>query len=589
MARHMPFSSWRLIGRFVTTRPALTIGALTTIMICAIAEIAFPRLLQNGIDAALGETTGWTVKSASLAMLVVIFVIVIGHVAALIFEAHMVSASSFDLRRRIYSHVQRLPLLSLARHRSGSLAYRTTSDVATLETSIRELFGDFNFDLLVGAGALVAMLATDWHLTLLVVCVMLTATGIGSHLGKRIPTFKRASQILGARLAGVMQESVSAAVTLRAFGAETRSISRLDTVGRKLQGLELRNGLLHALVTPLWHFAEALSIVIVLWYGGSQVAAGHMTVGTLVAFLAYLELLGGPINRFGEYYFQLQSCQGVAAHILTLLEEAPEDQGGSARPQPDGKIVVENLSFRYPGADRPVMQDISFAIEAGEHVAIIGRNGAGKSTLFDLLMRFYLPQTGRIVSGGTDLTAWDPTAWRASVGLMLQETMLLHGTLADNVSIAYPNATREELRTALENAGAASLLARLPEGLETVVGERGQGLSGGERQLIGLARLALRNPAIVLLDEPTAHLDGAALQTVVTAISNFAKGRTMLLITHNPEILRLVGRSIVLEEGRIVAEGNHDTLMASSPSYRRLIGEPLLAQDIEPVAPGGKR
>jgi ABC-type multidrug transport system fused ATPase/permease subunit len=247
---------------------------------------------------------------------------------------------------------------------------------------------------------------------------------------------------------------------------------------------------------------------------------------------------------------------------------------GLERPEGDKwEITVEHVSFCYPGSTREVLRDISFSTKPGECVAIVGRNGAGKSTLIELLLRFYDPRAGRIVVGGVDLRQWDLEAWRRAMGVMTQDVFLFHSTIADNIAYGRLGATREEIERATQESGADRVIRRLPHGFETVVGDRGMKLSGGERQLIALARLFLRNPLVLLLDEPTSHLDGEALEAVGSALERLMAGRTAFLVAHRPETVRLAPRILLLDGGCLVADGTHETLLDTNPLYRTLLVE----------------
>ena len=570
--------SWRqLIWRFITDRRGLALAALATVLVSVLAEIAFPYLLQQGVDAAIGEPGARSLDAVALAMLVVVLVIVLGHAAAILIEAWLFSGAAFELRRMLYAHFQNLPLAFLSRQRTGALTHRGTSDVSALETGVTELFSGLLFDTLVGIGVMMAMMLTAPRLSLLVVVVMVLATLLSERAARPMPTFQRMSQMLAARLAGRLQETLGATRTVRAFGAEAREVARLDTINRRILQAERQSGLRRAMVSPLWHFAEALGLIATLWYGGHLVAAGSISIGSLVGFMAYMELLATPMNRAGDYYAQFQACRGIAQRIVTLLGGVPAPPPSGTRRGVGASIALSHVAFHYPGSERGVLRDVSFEVAAGECVVLLGRNGAGKSTLFDLLLRFYPPESGSIVAGGVDLAEWDTTAWRATLGLMAQETMLFQGTLGENVAYGQSAADRMAVVRALEAAGAARLLARLPHGLDTPIGERGAGLSGGERQLIGLARLFLRDPRIVLLDEPTSALDGEALRTVLAALDRLARGRTVLLITHHPELLALADRVVLLDAGRVVASGKPEELAQTTPLYRSLAGEETVA------------
>jgi ABC-type multidrug transport system fused ATPase/permease subunit len=219
------------------------------------------------------------------------------------------------------------------------------------------------------------------------------------------------------------------------------------------------------------------------------------------------------------------------------------------------------------------LRDISFSTKPGECIAIVGRNGAGKSTLIELLLRFYDPRAGRIVVGGVDLRQWDLEAWRRAMGVMTQDVFLFHSTIADNIAYGRLGATREEIERATQESGADRVIRRLPHGFETVVGDRGMKLSGGERQLIALARLFLRNPLVLLLDEPTSHLDGEALEAVGSALERLMAGRTAFLVAHRPETVRLAPRILLLDGGCLIADGTHETLLDTNPLYRTLLVE----------------
>jgi ABC-type multidrug transport system fused ATPase/permease subunit len=533
-----------LIWRFVTARRRALAGVVVLTVLSGAAEILLPWLMQLGVDTALAAPTGWTLDQIGLAMLATIIAIVAGHMASLWCETLLFTGAAFDLRRRLYILLERLPLATIGRFRTGSLAYRASNDVATLEALIIEISSEALFDAVVAAGAVIAMFSIDPALTGLVVAVMIVAATVSARFTAPLPVYRRASQMLGARLAGQLQESLSASRTVRAFGAEAQEIARLDATNIQIRGMDLRGGMLRAWVTPLWHFAEALGILAVIWYGGGLVGAGQLSIGTLVGFLAFQQLLAGPLNRMGGYVYALQSCRGLAGRLATLAALQPE-RPGPVPAAPDGGIHFDDVRFCHPDGGRLVLDGVSLHIAPGERVALLGANGAGKSTIFDLAMGLRHPDSGEVRVGGP----------AALAGLMPQETVLLRGTLAENLAVARPGATKAEMIDILGQIGGAGLLAGLPKGLETPVGERGLGLSGGERQLVGLARLMLRNPAILLLDEPAAQLDQAVLGTALAALARFSAGKTVLLVTHAPEMLALADRAILLRDGRVAATG----------------------------------
>lgn len=540
-----PPSGIGLIWRAVSKRRLVLGGFVLLTVLAGLAETGMPWLMQIGVDTALGASTGWTLNQAGLAMIGVILAIVAGHMLTLWLETLLFAGVSFSLRERIYTLAQRMPLARLARHRSGALAYRATSDIASLEVQITDIASEAFFDAVVAAASIVAMLTIDLRLTGIVVLVMGIAGAISTHFTKALPVYKRAGQMLMARLSGQIQESISAARTVRVFHAEQREIARLDDTNRRLRGFDLRGGAVRALVTPLWHFAEALGILAVIWYGGRLVQTGSLSIGTLVGFLAYQQLLAGPINRAGGYIYSFQSCRGLMRRVVELAGQNIE---AVLPPQPahQGGIEVCEVSLSYPDSGRTILNGLNFSIRDGERVALLGRNGAGKSTVHDLLSGLIQPDSGSVKIG-----------WRGAVmGVLPQETLLLRGTLADNLALATPLASLAEMANIIEQLGGAPLLSRLPRGLKTDVGERGLSFSGGERQLIGLARVLLRDPDILLLDEPTAHLDPAVSKIVIEMLARFTNNRTLLITTHSADLLALVQRGLLLDAGRIVSEGD---------------------------------
>ena len=565
----------RFFWRYVTHRKDLGLALLGCASVVAGAELAIPWLLREAIDTALGEIHDTSLNVLGLWMVGVIVVLYLAHVALLRVETRMLYEASYDLRRRLYTHIHNQALAFFQRHRTGELMHRVTADVTLFEDNAVELFSDLPFELLTVGGVLTMMALTDWRLMGLVVLFLLAASAVTGYLGRPLPTLRKSIQGIGAHLSGRLQETLAGIRTVQAFKNESHELARLDEANRGIFQTEVQQGKLEAYLTPLFELMELLGVVLVVWYGSHLMASKQITAGGLVAFMAYMEILAGPVSRAGNFYRFFQTCRAVGERLQNLLDDheiLPSSSGLHTWAE-GGDITVEDVSFQYPGSTRQVLREVSFTIQEGETVAVVGRNGAGKSTLMDLLLRFYDPTAGRITVGGVDLQAWDLETWRGAVGTMMQDVFLFQATIAENIAYGRLNASYEELVQAARESGVEQLVQRFPQGLETVVGERGAKLSGGERQLIALARLFLRKPRLLLLDEPTSHLDGEALHQVGAALQRLMVGRTTLLIAHRPETVQLADRILLIDQGRLLADGTHESLLATSALYRKLLAE----------------
>lgn len=568
-------SAARLFLGYVGSRKGLILALLGCAGVVAGAELAIPWLLQRAVDTALGDGPGPHLDRVGLQMLGVIGVLYAAHVALLRIEARTLAEASFRLRRRLYTHFHRQSLAFFHRHKVGELLHRATNDVTVFGDHAVELFSDLPFDLLTVAGVLTLMFWLDVRLTLLMLG-FLSAGGIVSwRVGRPLPTIRRSVQSIGARLAARLQEGLAGARTVKAFGNERQEIELLDKENRALRSLELSGGRLEAFIVPVFDLMEILGVVLVVWYGGHLILAKRITPGGLVAFIAYMEILAGPVSRASRFYRHIQGCRAVGGRLAEILEDRDELPAGRGLRLDRGALGIrfERVSFRYPGAGRDALKEVSFDVEPGRSVAVVGRNGAGKSTLMDLILRMQDPTAGRVLVAGVDLRDWDVEHWRAVVGVMPQEVFLFHATVAENIGYGRPGADRRAIEEAASAAGLDVLLHRLPAGLDTVVGDRGARLSGGERQRLALARLFLRDPTVLVLDEPTAHLDGETLDIVGEALRGLMKGRTTFIVAHRVATVALADRVLLLDQGRLVADGPPADLEATQPLYRALLHE----------------
>jgi ATP-binding cassette, subfamily B, bacterial MsbA len=570
----------RFLWRYLSYRKDLLVALIACAVVMAVAELSIPWLIKQAIDAVLEETASIDLNSWLVTTLGVLVALYLAHALLLRIAAHMILQCAYNFRGRLFAHIHSQALPFFQRHRTGELTHRVTSDAKIFETEVAQLVGDVPGELVVVAGVTTMMVVLHAGLALAVIAFMVVAAAVTSYLGQPLPSIRKSAQRVTARLAARFQETLAGVRTVQGFKNERYELSRLDEENRRIRDLELKEGKVYAFMEPLGDMIELLGLVLLVWYGGYLIVNDTITAGTLVAFIAYMEILARPLGRAEAYYRSVQSSRAVGERLQELLDDHEvlpahgqrlagargSAAGGGAAPS----IDVERVSFRYAGGERDVLRDVSFTVKPGEVVAVAGRNGAGKSTLMDLLLRLYDPTSGRILADGVDLREWNLEDWRRSAGIMTQDVFLFHGTIRENIAYGRPAATKAEIEQAVRDSGIDRILRRFPKGLETVVGERGTQLSGGERQSIALARLFLRKPKLLILDEPTSHLDGEALQLVRAALRPLMDGCTTFVVTHNPETIRLADRVLFLENGELAGDSTHEALHGESASYRAL-------------------
>lgn len=565
----------RFLWSYISYRKDLLVALFLCALVMTAAELSVPWLIKEAVDAVLGATVEMNLDRWLLLTMSILAALYVGHVLLLRIAAQLMLHCSYNLRRRLYAHIHAQALPFFERHRTGELVHRVTSDTRILEDETGRILHDVPGELVTVVGVTILMVLLHPGLAMLVIGFMVVAAAVAGYLGVPLPGLRRSAQRIAAHLTARLQETLAGVRTVQGFRNERYELARLDAENRRILEVELREGKVYALMEPLGDLMELLGLVLVVWYGGHRIMTGEITAGTLVAFIAYMEILARPLGNAEIYYRAVQATRAVGGRLQELLDdhERLQPHGGKRLSGEAWPITVDGISFRHATSERDVLRDVSFTVAPGEAVAIAGRNGAGKSTLLDLLLRFYDPTAGRIVVGSVDLRECDLDSWRQAVGIMGQDVFLFHGTIAENIAYGRPEATPEEIDQAVRDAGLDRLMQRFPMGLETVVGERGTQLSGGERQAVALARLFLRKPKLLVLDEPTSQLDGEALRHVRTALKSLMAGRTTFLVTHNAETIQLAPRVLFLEEGRLVADSTHEALYAGNASYKALWDE----------------
>jgi ATP-binding cassette subfamily B protein len=480
-----------------------------------------------------------------------------------------------DLREMVFRHLLALSPAFYDMQRTGELVSRLTADT----TQVKSLFGPTASTALRNAvmlmGSVVMMVVTSPKLSGL---VLLTIPLIVLPLvvsGRRVRRLARRSQDTLAQSAALAQESLGAAQSIQAYGQVGRLSEAFAHATEEAFDASRRRTASRAWLTGAIIFLAFGAVVGVLWYGAQEVLADRLSGGALGQFVLYAAFAAASLGALSETWTEVQLAAGAAERLSEILDVRPQivaPQHPRPLPKPArGTIAFEAVHFSYPARPHDkALRGLSFEVGSGERVAIVGPSGAGKSTVFNLLLRFYDPQGGRVLIDGVDIRQADPEEVRARIASVPQDTVILSTSIAENIRFGRPDASDSEVEAAAQAAQAAEFIARLPEGYATQVGERGLTLSGGQRQRIAIARAILRDAPILLLDEATSALDAESESLVQTALERLMKGRTSLVIAHRLATVRTADRIMVLDHGRLTAEGRHGELIDSDGLYARL-------------------
>ena len=478
-----------------------------------------------------------------------------------------------DLRAQLYQHLQALSLRYFDKRQTGALMARITHDTRELESILTMGAQFFLANLLSLVGISIVLCVIDWRLFLLALAPAPVVTVVSRLFWRRIANVWGRWWYARGRLSAVLNDTLSGVRVVKAFAQEQREIERFNPYSRELSYAGMNAEQTWMTIFPLLTFLTGTGALLVWYVGGRQVLNEQITLGTLLTFIAYLAMFYGPlqfVNRMAEV---LGQALASAERVFNILDTAPdviEAEHPLALPQIKGRVEFSHVTFGYD-AHKPVLKQVSFEVEPGEMIGIVGPSGAGKSTTINLLCRLYDVNQGKILIDGVDIRDIRQRDLRSQIGIVLQDTFLFNGTIAENIAYAKSEASLEEIMAAAKAANAHDFILKKPDGYDTIVGERGQQLSGGERQRIAIARAILHNPRILILDEATSSVDTDTEKQIQEAIARLIKGRTTFAIAHRLSTLRNADRLLVFKDGRIVESGTHDALLEQQGEFYRLV------------------
>ena len=565
---------WRLLGFL---RP-YTGGVLASFALAAVAMAAgvlIPFLVGRTVDAVrLAERPLWPFALGIVAAAVVR----LGFSAARRLVAGRVSLGvEFDLRNRMYAHLQELELAFFDTQQTGQLMSRATVDLQ----SVRFFLGYglvFILQSLVTLGvAAGVMLWVNPGLALVALAPTPFVVWAAARYGRLNRPASQEVQQRIAELTAEAEENISGVRVVKAFAREERQFARFARSATRVFDQSMVSTRLRAFYTPLIAFLPTLGLAGVLLVGGRAVIGGAITVGEFVAFFGYVSLLASPVRMLGVALGMAQRAVASGARVFEVLDRSAAMRslpGAPGLPSGGGRVELRGVSFAYAGGE-PLLRGIDLEVEAGRTLALVGATGSGKSTLVSLLSRLYDPTAGSVRIDGADVRTVDLRALREEIALVSDDAFLFSATIRDNIAYARPDASDEEMARAARRAGIAAFVEGLPDGYDTLVGERGLTLSGGQRQRMAIARALLKDPRILILDDATSSVDATTEAGIKRALREVMRDRTTFIVAHRLSTIALADEIVVLEEGRVATRGTHDDLLAESPLYREIVEKGL--------------
>lgn len=538
------------------------------------------------IVSALSGSLAWMVKpimddifvkkDSFLLMMIpfVVFVIFLIKGIFLMINGYLIGSVNqkmvMNLRNRVFSHILNLPVGYFGKSSSGELISKVVNDITLLNGLVSLTIKDLLIESTTALALIAVALWRRWDITVISIIALPAAFYTVGKLGKKIRQITRRSQEKISHITEFLNESFTGIKILKAFSRQQDETERFEKITRDYYRENMRATRVDEAATLLMETVGGIGIAFVMWYGGRMVITNAMTVGDFFSFLAAIFLMYSPIRRLAKVNINLQQARAPFERISQLLAEPEETAGTRTLDGEVNEIEFRDVSFTYPASNHMALDTLNLKVRKGEIIAIVGRSGGGKTTLVNLLPRFYQPQEGKILINGTDISTVSFKSLRGIFGIVSQEVILFNDTVTANIAYGRPGADRDEVVRAAKAAYAHDFIMELPQGYDTIVGEKGARLSGGQRQRLSIARAVLTNPAVLILDEATSSLDTASEVMLQKALENLMSNRTTFVIAHRLSTIKKADRIIVLDKGRITETGTHQELLGHRGIYQKL-------------------
>ncbi|HZT64719.1 MAG TPA: ABC transporter ATP-binding protein [Acidimicrobiales bacterium] len=568
-------TGWRLLWDMTARNRAVVAIGVVMGLIWTAARVAIPSLTGRAVDdgiirSSLGHLLMWALIIAGCG---VVQASCSGLRRYLAFKVSYQVET--DLREAMFVNLQRLDFRFHDRAQTGQLMARAATDLQQINSFVVMIpITIANFLTIVSVGAV--LFTVNVRLAIISIACLPFINVAAKRFASRIHPVSMTLQEELSGLSTVVEETVTGIRAVKGFGAEGTQHRQLSGQADRVYDRIMDLARIRAFFMPLLDVLPALSLALVLWYGGVQVLDHHLSIGQLVEFNLYVTLLIVPLRMVGQIIAQAQRAVASSQRVKEVLDANPTVfDADDARPLPPGggEVRFEDVSFSYGEGGRAVLDRFNLTVAAGESVALVGSTGSGKSTVARLLPRFYDPDSGRVVLDDVDVRQLRLAELRRAVGIVFEDTFLFSDSVRNNIAYADPEASDDEVLRAAELAGAAEFISELPDGYETLLGERGFSLSGGQRQRIALARAILANPRVLILDDATSSVDATKEHEIRGALAQVMEGRSTIVIAHRPATIALAQRVVLLDEGRVVAEGTHEDLLATCGRYREVLAQ----------------